>query len=137
MTLILRVAQKDSDVLSNVGLVDLVRFAAMSLRVPTRDAARVEDQPELFTCGFDSDMFDVGASQPASADKTITRRTRPAYFNQKHPHAVSQTQATTYHGGIPHLKAVTIIPRDLNAGAGAVCFACNQSKHLLQPITSG
>ena len=86
--MILGVVQKDSDVLSNVGLMDLSGLVAMSVRVPTRNPARVENKPKLFTFGFDSDMFDVGASQPSSANKTIARRTRPAYFNQKHPDAV-------------------------------------------------
>ena len=117
------VVQKDGDVLSNVGLMDLMGLVAMSLRVPTRDPARVEDKLKLFTCGFDSDMFDVGASQPASANKTITRRTRPANFNQKHPHAVGQTQATPDHRSVTHFETVSLVFRDLNAAAGTVCFS--------------
>ena len=117
------VAQKDSDVLSNVGLMDLMRLVALSVRLPTRDPARVEDQPKLFTCGFDSDVFDVAASQPASADKTITRRARPAHFHQKHPHAVGQTQATPDHGRVTHFETVSLVFRDLYAAAGAVCFS--------------
>src|SRR5947208_15994651 len=98
-----------------------MELGAMSLRVPTRDTARVEDKLKLFTCGFDSDMFDVGASQPASADKTITRRTRPANFNQNHPHAVAQTQATPHHRSVPRMDAVSLIFRTWIAAAGAVC----------------
>src|SRR5438309_1031646 len=97
--LVLRVTHQNSDVLSNVGLVDLIGFGVVSLRVPTRDTARVEDEPELFACGFNSEMFDVGAGQPASANEPITRRTGPADFNKKHPDAFGQTHATTYHGG--------------------------------------
>src|SRR2546425_4529582 len=111
-------------------------LGAVSLRLPTRDTARVEDELKLFTCGFDAEMFDVGASQPTSANETITRRTRPAYFNRKHPHAIGQTQATTYHAGITHFEAPPIIFPDLHAGAGAVRFSGNRGKHLLQPITS-
>ena len=119
----LGVVQKDSDVLSNVGLVELMGLGMMSVRLPTRDTARVEDEPKLLACEFDSEMFDVGAGQPASANETITRRTRPAYFNQEHPDAVGQTQATPDHRGITHFEAVSFIFRDLNAGAGAVRFS--------------
>ena len=128
---------EEGDVVANVCLVDLMGLGAVSLSVPTRHTASVDDKPKLFTCGFDSEMFDVGASQPASANEAITRRTRPAYFDRKEPHAFGQTQAATDHGGSANFEAVTIFPRDLNAGAGAIRFAGDGRKHCLQPITPG
>lgn len=86
-----RVIQKDRDVISNVGLVELedpFALGMVSVTFPTRDTTRVDDKPKLFACGFDSEMFNVCAGQPASANEAIARRTRPAYFNKKHPHAV-------------------------------------------------
>jgi len=124
-------------VISNVGLVDLMGPGAVCLYVPTRDTARVDDKPKLFTCGFDSQMFDVGASQPASSNEAIARRTRPAYFNKKRPHDFDQTQATTDHGGSANFEAVIIFSRDFDTGTGAIRFAGNGRKHCMQPITSG
>ena len=85
-----RVIQKDRDVISNVGLVELEKpfaLSAVSVNFPTRNTPRVDDKAKLLTCGFDAEMLNVCASQPASANEAIARRTRPAYFNKKHPHA--------------------------------------------------
>src|ERR1043165_1141282 len=79
-------------------------------------------------------MFYVRASEPATADKSVLRRSRPSCFNGQFAHAAKQRNASAYHRRIAAPKLMFVVLFDLNSGALAVRCAGQRHKDIYEPF---
>lgn len=67
-----------------------------------------------------SEMFDVRASQTASANDAVARGTRPATLNDELTNAATQRHLPAHHRGVAPRKPVRLFLLDLNSRARAI-----------------